>query len=238
MAKKKDEHHGGAWKVAYADFVTAMMALFIVLWIIAPEPNDNKIVYEDEIDTAPPEETKAQNAEQQTPGLKPGDKEGSNGAAQRKKDLQFIADELIKLLKVVDTDPEPPVDVKLVNETIKVTLYDRAQKPFFKTGTSDLTEWGDFVLKTMSSVAVKHSMSLLLDGHTAKGFSVAGDRVDFGPWELSAERAAVSRRRMINYDLPKDQIVRINGYADTRPLDGMAPNMSANQRLTVHMGIR
>ena len=46
---------GGAWKVAYADFVTAMMALFIVMWIIAPDPNDNKIVFEDEIDTAPPD---------------------------------------------------------------------------------------------------------------------------------------------------------------------------------------
>lgn len=237
MAKKKDEHHGGAWKVAYADFVTAMMALFIVLWIIAPEPNDNKIVYEDEIDTAPPQEVNTQGGEQKTPGEKPGDKVGDAGAAQRIKDLQFIADELIKLLKVQDLETEPPVDVKLVNETIKVTLFDRQQKPFFKTGTSQLTEWGDFVLKNLAYVAVRHEMALLLDGHTAKGNKEAADRAEFGPWELSVERAAVSRRRLMSFDLPAEQITRVTGYADTRPLDGMDPKLPANQRLTVHMGL-
>jgi chemotaxis protein MotB len=215
-----------------------MMALFIVLWIIAPEPNDNKIVYEDQIDTAPPEEVKPQGGEQNDPGVKPGDKNGDAGASSKKKDLQPIADEIIKLLKVVETDTEPPVDVKLVNETIKVTLFDRAKKPFFNTGTSDLTEWGDFVLKNLAFVAVRYEMSLLLDGHTAKGNSAGADRADFGPWELSIERAAVSRRRLINFDLPADSVVRINGYADTRPLDGVAPNMAQNQRLTVHMGVR
>jgi chemotaxis protein MotB len=237
MAKKKDEHHGGAWKVAYADFVTAMMALFIVLWIIAPEPNDNKIVYEDEIDTAPPQDTNTQGGEQKTPGEKPGDKMGDAGAAQRMKDLQFIADELIKLLKVDDLEPEPPVDVKLVNETIKITLFDRQKKPFFKTSTSQLTEWGDFVLKNLSYVAVRHDMLLLLDGHTAKGNTDAGDRAESGPWELSVDRAAVSRRRLISFDLKSEQVIRLTGYADTRPLDGMDPKMPANQRLTVHMSV-
>lgn len=237
MAKKKDAHHGGAWKVAYADFVTAMMALFIVLWIIAPEPNDNKIVYEDEIDTAPPQEVVTQGGEQKSPGEKPGDKVGDAGAAQRIKDLQFIADEIMKLLKVEDIDTEPPVDVKLVNETVKVTLFDRQKKPFFKTGTSQLTEWGDFVLKNLAFVGVRHEMNMLLDGHTAKGNTEAADRAEFGPWELSIERAAVSRRRLISFDLPSEQVMRICGYAETRPLDGVDPKLPQNQRLTVHMSL-
>lgn len=237
MAKKKDAHHGGAWKVAYADFVTAMMALFIVLWIIAPEPNENKIVYEDEIDTAPPEEVNTQGGDQKNPGEKPGDKVGDAGAAQKMKDLQMIADEMIKLLKVDNLEPEPPVDVKLVNETIKITLFDRQKQPFFKTGTSQLTEWGDFVLKNLSFLAVRHEMNLLLDGHTAKGNNEASARADFGPWELSIERATVSRRRLISFDLQPEQVVRVNGYADTRPLDGLDPKYPQNQRLTVHMGL-
>lgn len=162
---------------------------------------------------------------------------GDAGAAQRIKDLQFIADELIKLLKIQDVATEPPADVKLVNETIKVTLYDRQTKPFFKTGTSQLTEWGDFVLKNIAYVAVRHEMSLLLDGHTAKGNSDAGDRAEFGPWELSVERAAVSRRRLISFDLPKEQITRVTGYADTRPLDGFESRAPIQQRVTVHMGL-
>ncbi len=240
MAKKKDEHHGGAWKVAYADFVTAMMALFIVLWIIAPEPNDNKIVYEDEIDTAPPPppDQGAQGGDQKDPGEKNLDKKGEGNAAQKKVDLQLIADELIKMMKVDELDVDRPVDVKLVNDTIKITLFDRQKQAFFKTGTAQLTEWGDFVLKNLAYVAVRHEMSLLLDGHTAKGNAAASDRADFGPWELSSERAAASRRRLLNFELPAEQIVRINGYADTRPLEGLDPKMPQNQRLTVHMGIR
>jgi chemotaxis protein MotB len=87
MAKKKGEgHHGGAWKVAYADFVTAMMALFIVMWIIAPDPNDNKVVFDDEIDTAPPEEESepsAQGGDQKTPGEKSMDKVGRRVVPER-----------------------------------------------------------------------------------------------------------------------------------------------------------
>jgi len=242
MAKKKGEgHHGGAWKVAYADFVTAMMALFIVMWIIAPDPNDNKIVFEDEIDTAPPEDNPAaQGGEQKTPGEKSMDKVGEGGGERKLKDLQFIADELIKLLKIDITDMERPVDVKLVNENIKVTLFDRQKQAFFKRNSTELTEWGDFVLKNIAFVAVRHEMLLLLDGHTSRAFGPAAAEVEnaeYSPWELSADRAVASRRRLINFDLKPDQIVRVNGYADRRPLEGVHPTYEQQQRLTVHMGI-
>jgi chemotaxis protein MotB len=240
MGKKKDEHHGGAWKVAYADFVTAMMALFIVLWIIAPEPNNNKIVYEDEIDTAPPPppDQGAQGGDAKAPGEKNMDKAGEGNAAKKKKDLQFIADEIIKLLKIEESDPYKPVDVKLVNDTIKVSLFDRARKPFFKSNSSELTEWGDFVLKNLAMITVKNDMRLLLDGHTAKIGRGAPMPTDYSPWELSADRAAASRRRLLGLDVKPEQVVRITGYADTRPIEKIDPTFEHNQRLTVHMGIQ
>ena len=243
MAKKKGEgHHGGAWKVAYADFVTAMMALFIVMWIIAPDPNDSKVVFEDEMDTAPPDENEpsAQGGSEKTPGEKNMDKVGEAGGSRKMKDLQFIADELIKLLKVDPLEKEHPVDVKLVNETIKVTLFDRQKKPFFKVDTTEVTEWGDFVLKNLAFVAARHEMMLLLDGHTSRPYGpTAADtlRLERGAWELSSERAAASRRRLINFDLKPDQIIRVSGYADKRPLEGFHPTYDEQRRLTVHMGI-
>ncbi len=240
MAKKKDEHHGGAWKVAYADFVTAMMALFIVLWIIAPEPNDNKIVYEDEIDSAPPQPDQgAQGGDNKEPGEKNLDKEGEGGAVQRKRDLQFIADELIKLNKVNTEDVTRPVDVQLVDETVKLTLYDRDNQPVFVRNGTQLTEWGQFVLKNLAFVAVKHDMRLLLDAHTAKGQQlVMADPEQYGPWELSADRAAAARRRLIGYDLPSANVLRITGYAHTRPLEEWDGGMPRQQRLTVHMSLK
>ncbi len=240
MAKKKDEHHGGAWKVAYADFVTAMMALFIVLWIIAPEPNQNKIVYEDEVSDAPPPppEQGGQGGDAKAPGEKNMDKAGEGAALKKKKDLQFIADEILKLLKIDESEPYQPADVKVINDTIKVSLYDRARKPFFKSNSSDLTEWGDFVLKSLATVAVKNDMRLLLDGHTAKIGRGAPVPQDYTPWELSADRAATARRRLLALDVRKDQVIRITGYADSRPIEKLDPTFEHNQRLTVHMGIQ
>jgi chemotaxis protein MotB len=242
MGKKKDAHHGGAWKVAYADFVTAMMALFIVLWIIAPDPNDNKIVFEDEIDTAPPDENEpsSQGGEQKTPGEKNMDKVGEGGGSRKMKDLQFIADELIKMLKIDNTDKDRPVDVKVINETIKVTLFDRQKQPFFQVNSTETTEWGDFVLKTMSFVAARHEMLLLLDGHTSRAFGPGAsevDRAEYSPWELSVDRAVASRRKMIGFDLKPDQIVRVSGYADKRPLEGYHPTYEEQRRITIHMAI-
>ena len=61
---------------------------------------------------------------------------------------------------------------------------------------------------------------------------------DYTPWELSADRAAAARRRLLSLDLRKEQVIRITGYADSRPLEGLDPTFEHNQRLTVHMGIQ
>jgi chemotaxis protein MotB len=241
MAKKKEGHHGGAWKVAYADFVTAMMALFIVLWIIAPEPTDVKVVYDDAVtpeEGPPPDPVQGgQPGEKDTPGSKPDEKKGKSSAKMAKDNLEQVANEILKMLNTPDVQAEPPVDVKVVNETIKVTLYDRRGKPFFETDTSKLTKWGEFVLESIAYVANRHGMSLLLDGHTA----TSGKKQLYsarGPWELSGERAAAARRRLLRLEMKPEQIIRINGYADTRPLDGYPPTARENQRLTIHMGIK
>ena len=238
---KKDEHHGGAWKVAYADFVTAMMALFIVLWIIAPEPNDVKVIYDDAVaeeEGPPPDPIQGgQPGEKTTPGSKDAEGKGMRSASDKKKNLEQIGDELLKMLNIPEIETEKPVDVKVMNQSLKVTLFDRAKKPFFEKNSAKLTEWGEFVLKSIAYVANKHGMSLLLDGHTAT-VTKAAVFAEYGPWELSADRAAASRRRLLSHEMKPDQIIKISGYADTRPLDGSAVTAPENQRLTVHMGVK
>lgn len=227
---KKDEHHGGAWKVAYADFVTAMMALFIVLWILAPDPREKKkVVYDDEVVSEG-----EPGGEKDTAGLKKSPEVASESAADPRKLLEKISDELIGLLKLNDIPVEKPVEFNVLNGTLKVTMFERTNQPTFKKGTSELTPWGDFVIQNLSMVAKRYNMKLFIDGHTAKG-SNAGEGAKVGPWDLSMDRANAARRRFIKYDLNPRQVIRVNAYADTRPLEGSDPKAPENQRLAVHL---
>lgn len=230
---KKEEHHGGAWKVAYADFVTAMMALFIVLWILAPDPVDRqKVVYDDEVTTEG-----SPGGTPDTLGLKAKPESGEDSVPEQRKRLEMISDELIHLLKMNDIPNEKPVEVNILNGVLKVTLFERTQKPTFKKGSAELTEWGDFVIQTLSVVVKRYSMNLHVDGHTAKGMPM-GEIADYGPWELSLDRATAARRRFIKYDVKPSQILRVNAYADTRPMEGVDPRAPENQRMSVHLALR
>lgn len=228
---KKDAHHGGAWKVAYADFVTAMMALFIVLWILAPEPTETrKVVYDDEV----PVEG-APGGAIETPGIK-----STPTVAQEQEDpkkmLEKIGDELIAMLKMENVEPKP-VEVTVLNGILKVTLFDRTNQPMFEVGTATLTKWGEHTLETLALIVSRHQMRFFIDGHTAKG-ATSGDRLAYGPWELSGDRSLAARRKFLQLGTKPSQIVRVNAYSDSRPLEGSDPRAPENQRIAVQLTIQ
>ena len=227
---KKDAHHGGAWKVAYADFVTAMMALFIVLWILAPDPTElRKVVYDDEV---VPEG--APGGSEETPGLKNSQAEAKEDLDPRKM-LEKIGDELIHLMKTEEVEPKP-VEVSVLNGILKVTLFERTNQPMFEQGTAKLTSWGETALEKIALIVKRYNMHFFIDGHTARG-AAPGDRVKEGPWELSAERGLVSRRKFLQLGTQASRIVRVNAYADSRPLEGSDPRAPENQRMSVQLAI-
>ncbi|MEI6714549.1 MAG: flagellar motor protein MotB [Verrucomicrobiota bacterium] len=229
---KKSEHHGGAWKVAYADFVTAMMALFIVLWILAPDPIERqKVVYDDEVAT-----DGAPGGDKDTIGVKDSPQSGEDSSTDQNKKLEMISDELIRMLKMADIPNEKPVEVKPLQGVLKVTMFERTNQPVFKKGTAELEPWGDFVIQNLSMVAKRYGMRLYIDGHTAKG-SPGGEVARYGPWELSLDRANAARRKFLQYELNPSQIVRVNAFADTRPLEGTDPKAQENQRMAVHLAL-
>jgi chemotaxis protein MotB len=230
---KKAAHHGGAWKVAYADFVTAMMALFIVLWIIAPDPKEKqKVVFDDEVlsEGAP-------GGDKDTIGVKDSPLSGEDSSTDSNKKLEMISDELIKMLKLADIPNEKPVEIRPLNGVLKVTMFERTNQAVFRKGTAELTPWGDFVIQNLSMVARRFSMKLYIDGHTAKG-TISGEVSKYGPWELSLDRANAARRRFVHYELNPQQILRVNAFADTRPLEGTDPKAPENQRMAVHLALK
>jgi len=243
MAKKKAAaHHGGAWKVAYADFVTAMMALFMVLWISA---QDEKIL----LATSQYFQTPFRSPMDATSGVLPydndkTDKQGENdGSSQddiKKKQIEMtflntVAADFYRLLHLDQDLANKPIDIQVTTDGLRITLFDRANQPLFEGNTAEFTEWGRFVMQNLSWSIDRHHFRVTIDGHTKSNLPL--ERDDYSAWELSADRANAARRSLVYYAVEPELIERVTGYADTRPLDGEAKDSESNQRITLSLAL-
>jgi chemotaxis protein MotB len=243
VARKKEAHHGGAWKVAYADFVTAMMALFMVLWISA---QDKKIL----IATSRYFQNPFKAALEATAGVMPfdtnktskdaGNDEASGHSTDSDKRIELtmlnsLAKDLYRQLHLDDNLANKPVDVEVTSDGLRVTLFDHPTKPIFKPNTAEFTEWGKFLMQNLAWMIERNKFHVVIDGHTRSGVTYA--RSDFGPWELSAECANAARRALTYYAVSPSKIERVSGLADTDSLPGLAPDAEANQRVTLSLSM-
>jgi chemotaxis protein MotB len=244
MAGKKGAHHGGAWKVAYADFVTAMMALFMVLWISA---QNEEIIHATSRYFQSPFKTLSS----QNPGLlnfdsnRPvsstkGGEEKSDGTATqtnpRSIDLQFlnsVAADFYRMLNVSENLADKPIEIQVTSDGLRVTLFDRARQPLFHEGGTVFTPWGDFVMQSLAWMIDRHKFHVVIEGHTAAGHKALAP--DYGAWELSADRSNASRRALVRYAVEDHLIERVSGYGDTRPVPLLDPTSEGNQRVTISL---
>ena len=235
MAKKaKDAHHGGAWKVAYADFVTAMMALFMVLWICA---QDKKIL----LATSKYFKQPFNAMTDRSVGVMQGKDGGSKGADQSRDTataanlafLNALASELNKMLNVRDVSEEKAADLQVTSDGLKITLFDRPQRAVFQPGSAEMTEWGTFVMQNLAWIVERNALKVYIDGHTAAGHPPRD--ADYGPWELTSDRANVARRALVKYAVSPSKIERVTGFADTKPLPRTAADAPENERITLSL---
>ena len=215
-------HHGGAWKVAYADFVTAMMALFIVLWLL----NTNKPVreaiagyFKDPSGTA--------------------DKTGSNKAGVAdalpitKDDMPKLKAELEKAIRgVPDFDKiKDQIEMTVTPEGLRIELLETETGTFFDLGSPEPNGNGKELLSLLAQELGKLPNHLSLEGHTdSKPY--AGSR-EYGNWELSADRANAARRLMQHSGLGDNQVSQVRGYADQMPRIPGQPLDASNRRISV-----
>jgi len=243
MAKKKAAaHHGGAWKVAYADFVTAMMALFMVLWISA---QDKKIL----IATSQYFQNPFRAPMNASSGVMPfnsnktsqshSDNQGSEKDAKKKQIemtfLNTVAAEFYRLLNLDKELENKPIDIQVTSDGLRITLFDRARKPLFVDNSAEFTEWGTFVMQSLSWTVERHHFRVTVDGHTRSNLVLTGK--DYSAWELSADRANAARRSLVHYAVDPANIDRVAGYADTRPIEGESPDAESNQRITLSLSV-
>jgi len=233
---------GGAWKVAYADFVTAMMALFMVLWISA---QDEDIIFKTVQYFKDPFGIGFSD-EMNRGGIagKGGDGSGNNISINEHNvsktsmvDMSFLhklASEYYKRLNIVDTQSKKkPVKVTVADDGLRITIFDNADKPLFVKNTAKFTEWGDWVMKNLAWLIDRYPMKIRIDAHVPTGVNYPNP--NYGPWELTAERANAARRVLGAYTLSAQKIHQISGFADTQPIAGISPDDSANRRLEVSL---
>ncbi len=241
---KKQAAHGGAWKVAYADFVTAMMALFMVLWISA---QDQKIViatsqyFKNPFLAAAADATTGVlpfNNKRSSPneGKDSGtEKEKSNEQAVKMTLLNSVAADFFRLLHLEDDLAEKPIDVEITADGLRVTVFNRANKPVFVKDTAELTEWGQFVMQNLAWIIDHHRFRVIIDGHTRSHLPM--ERKNYTAWELSADRALSARRALVHYAVDDGLIERVTGYGDTKPMPGVPTDSEENQRITLSLSL-
>jgi chemotaxis protein MotB len=208
VIKKKTNHgghHGGAWKVAYADFVTAMMALFIVLWLM----NSSKQLQE-----AVGGYFKDASGNSKKVGT---DQRGSGeNFIVKKDDMPRLKEQLQKAVRKLNDFEKlkNQIQMTVTGEGLRIELLETASGTFFGSGSAQPNQDGRELLVLLAAELGKLPNKLSIEGHTDSKPYVGAK--GYGNWELSADRANSARRLMQQNGVHEDQVSQVRGYADQR----------------------
>lgn len=231
-------HHGGAWKVAYADFVTAMMALFMVLWLTSQDESLKKDLakfFQDPYNT-PMDNSMGVIENKEALGSVSTEQGQTRGKAEISdfKVLYEMAQEFMRLLNIDNANPDKkPVDLEVTSDGLRVTLYDRDAHPFFVENSADYTPWGSFVIETLAWLVQRHNFMVRVDGYVSEGFQ--GDGWEYTAWELSSDRANSTRRLLERYGVRGGQFDSVTAHGTMEPLPFMHPTAEANDRVAISL---
>jgi chemotaxis protein MotB len=216
--------HCGAWKVAYADFVTALMALFIVLWMMSATDTVKHSVEGYFRDPRGYTRTLGAGAASQGEGLRI-DKSSVSGVQQRIEDALRSLPNFQKIRK--------NVLVSVTGEGLRIDLMESEQGTFFISGSPTPTPAGTRLLSALAAELGKMPNQLVIEGHTdARPFrSLPASQWD--NWDLSTTRANAARRLLEDSGIRTGQIVELRGFSDRRLLNPADPNDPRNRRISV-----
>ncbi|MBT6842962.1 MAG: OmpA family protein [Candidatus Melainabacteria bacterium] len=236
-------HHGGAWKVAYADFVTAMMCLFLLLWLINVDPSAKSAVanfFKQPTQTGPMQGNVFIFGGAKRPG-NPGKMEGGASflefqklvlSGQNKKEIQSkMKNDLQKQLEISsDEKLLNKVEFNLVEQGILIEIKDDENMEVFPSGSAALTGEARALIDKVANVIKNKISSIVVAGHTdSKDFSYG----NYDNWNLSTDRAIAIKTRLIYDGVNQTRFARVEGYADSQLKDPELPLAAANRRITI-----
>jgi chemotaxis protein MotB len=220
-------HHGGAWKVAYADFVTALMALFIVLWLV----NTNQAVrdavsgyFKDPRGYGKEKGTALTGVPKEPP------KAAAEVSKDNMKDLKKKIEEAMKRLPDLNK-LKNQVEITITDEGLRIELLETDKGAFFESGSSHPTTFGQELMELLAVEIGKLENYVMIEGHTDSKPYVSP--VGYSNWELSADRANAARRIMQATGLRSEQVSEVRGYADQQLRKPQNPADASNRRISL-----
>jgi chemotaxis protein MotB len=215
-------HHGGAWKVAYADFVTAMMALFIVLWLLSSSDQVKKAVG-------------GYFADPSGSGRMMGSSMAGSGEsiAVSKDDMDKLKEKLQDALRQLPKfeQMKDQVQMTVTGEGLRIEMLETKSGMFFDSGKTTPSEAGEQLLVSLAKQMGTLPNTIAIEGHTdSKPYNGGGS---YSNWELSADRANAARRFMVENGLRPDQVKQVRGFADQQLRNPKDPDNASNRRVSV-----
>lgn len=220
-------HHGGAWKVAYADFVTALMALFIVLWIVNTSQTVRDAVSGYFKDPRGYGREKGSTMTGTGKAVEPKVVEVSKASMDEiKKKLEEAMKKLPELEKLKNQ-----VEMTVTNEGLRIELLETEKGIFFESGSPQPTPFGKEFVELLAREIGKLPNHVLIEGHTDSRPYVSP--TGYSNWELSSDRANAARRIMQDSGIRADQVTEVRGYAAQKLRKPRNPEDASNRRISV-----
>jgi chemotaxis protein MotB len=237
--------HGGAWKVAYADFVTAMMAFFLLMWLLAmvsPEKRAGISYYFKHFNVfdkaglsfvetkITPKVSLMDDQALGKPELSLQIEEEEQRALQS---AEALSEHLKKEIESKLNDFKDQIIIDTYQGAVRVEILDKETGTMFPLGSSEISANGKRILKTISPAIIASNRKIAIEGHTdALTYAAPGK---YSNWELSTERASVARKELERDGLPPEMLMRVTGYAATEPLNKSNLYDPRNRRISILM---
>ena len=253
-------HHGGAWKIAYADFVTAMMAFFLLMWLLGSTTEGDKKGIADYFNSPLKVAMFGGSGSGDSSSIIKGGgadlsrsggqiKQGEVEARKRTLNLQALKTEqkraeLAKLQaikekveEVLASNPKlaamkSQIRLDMTADGLRIQIVDELNRAMFDSGSAVVQPYMRDLLREIGSVLAEVPNRLTLEGHTDAQRFAAGDR-GYGNWELSSDRANASRRELVMGGLPDEHVLRVQGLASSQPFEPNDPASPANRRISI-----
>lgn len=239
--------HGGAWKIAYADFMTAMMAFFLVMWLISiASPQELATIAEyfrTPLNVAVTGGDRSSTDSSPIPG---GGEDPTRKEGDVNKSINDMRDSLEKkklnklrerLDQLIESDPRlrvlrPQLLINLVDAGLRIQIIDSQNRPMFETGSARVEPYMRDVLRGIAPILNDIPNKISISGHTDSIPYVNGER-GYSNWELSSDRANASRRELITGGLAEGKILRVIGMGPTMSLAPKQPDAAINRRISL-----
>lgn len=244
----KHAHHGGSWKIAYADFMTAMMAFFLVMWLLASSSPLQRHQIAEYFQMPLKVALSQGNKESLSSSTIPGGGEDMMhqqgevfkqvlNKIDREKSTMNLKRAHDKLEDLIKNDPrlsdyKSNLRLSLTDDGLLIQILDSSDRPMFRVGGITLEPYMRGILQSLVPVLNELPNHISLTGHT-DSLPYAGGGSGYSNWELSADRANASRRTMVAAGLSPEKFMRVTGTADIMVLENTQPDAPSNRRISI-----